>query len=374
MNTQVLALTKPLAENAVALSLADARPGQKVLILRIIAKGLLRRRLLDLGFVPGTEIEPILSGVSGNPRVYRVRNTSIALRKDDAELIQVSEATLEKENKSNFKLSACAKQSVCGSCPPQDLLANRKTAMVSEQFIVALAGNPNTGKSTVFNALTGLRQHVGNWTGKTVSRAEGHWAHEGYQFQLHDLPGTYSLLSTSTDEEIARDFILFGAPDCTLVVVDATSLERNLNLVFQILEITDRVIVCVNLMDEAKRKGLKIDLKALEQELGVPVVGTSARSGIGLEELKSKIVAVATRQINPQPVRISYDPKLQQAIDKLLPYVERAFPGIPNARWIAMRLIDGGDSRLRDEVVHGTLADAAGRTGEKSLVGALSPV
>ena len=126
-------------------------------------------------------------------------------------------------------------------------------------YVVALAGNPNTGKSTVFNRLTGLRQHTGNWPGKTVTRAEGGFSYGRDRLKLVDLPGTYSLLSASHDEEIARDFLLFARPDVTVVVVDPTCLERNLNLVLQILEITGRVVVCLNLMDEAGRKGISVD-------------------------------------------------------------------------------------------------------------------
>ena len=144
-------------------------------------------------------------------------------------------------------------------------------------FVVALAGNPNVGKSTVFNALTGLRQHTGNWPGKTVTRAEGGFHFGGRTYKLVDLPGTYSLLATSADEEVARDFLLFGRPDVTVVVVDASRLERNLNLVLQVLEITDRVVVCLNLMDEAHRRGLIVDGVTLSGELGVPVAATSAR-------------------------------------------------------------------------------------------------
>jgi len=161
-------------------------------------------------------------------------------------------------------------------------------------LLVALAGNPNTGKSTVFNALTGLRQHTGNWPGKTVARAEGVFAYEGQRVKVVDLPGTYSLQAGSTDEEVARDFILFGRPDVTVVVVDATRLERNLNLVLQILEITPRVVVCLNLMDEAKRHGVAVDPKALEDRLGVPVVPAVAREKEGIPELLRAIHNVAT--------------------------------------------------------------------------------
>jgi ferrous iron transport protein B len=145
--------------------------------------------------------------------------------------------------------------SECATCPVHNAanLLKLGVDMKDWDYVVALAGNPNTGKSTVFNALTGLRQHTGNWPGKTVTRAEGGFEFADHRFKLVDLPGTYSLLSTSLDEEIARDFILFGQPDVTVVVVDATRLERNLNLVIQVLEITDRAVICLNLMDEAHR-------------------------------------------------------------------------------------------------------------------------
>ena len=152
-------------------------------------------------------------------------------------------------------------------------------------WLVALAGNPNTGKSTVFNALTGLRQHTGNWPGKTVALAEGVFAYEGRRVKVVDLPGTYSLQAGSTDEEVARDFLLFGQPEVTVVVVDATRLERNLNLVLQILEITPRVVVCLNLMDEARRHGIALDPEALEASLGVPVVPVVARRKEGIHDL-----------------------------------------------------------------------------------------
>lgn len=153
----------------------------------------------------------------------------------------------------------------------------------ADDKIIAIAGNPNVGKSTVFNSLTGLNQHTGNWPGKTVSNAQGKYKYKDKNFILVDIPGTYSLMANSAEEEVARDFICFGNPDATVIITDATCLERNLNLVLQALEITSSVIVCVNLLDEAHKKKININLKELSNQLGVPVVGTSARSGKGLD-------------------------------------------------------------------------------------------
>lgn len=222
--------------------------------------------------------------------------------------------------------------------------------------VVALAGNPNTGKSTVFNALTGLRQHVGNWPGKTVARAEGGFEYGGSRFKLVDLPGTYSLLSASTDEEIARDFILFGRPDCTAIVVDATVLERNLNLILQVLEITDRAVVCLNLMDEARRKGIRIDHERLGADLGVPVVPAVARTGDGMPELIETIATVASGQVETQPHRIQAAGRVADAVDELAGLIQRTFPRLPNARWVAMRLLEG-DRRVERAIQRGELTE-----------------
>jgi len=230
-------------------------------------------------------------------------------------------------------------------------------------YVVALAGNPNTGKSSVFNAVTGLRQHTGNWPGKTVTRAEGGYRFNGRRYKLVDLPGTYSLLSAAQDEEIARNFILFGRPDCTIVVTDATCLERNLNLPLQVLEISDKVVICVNLMDEAKRKGIEIDTRSLARDLGVPVVATSARTGEGLRTLLSTVEEVVTAQVKTRPHRVMHNGAFQAAVSELVPLVEEAAPGIPNPRWVAMRLLDG-DLRVRQALLSGELADIAARQEE----------
>lgn len=241
------------------------------------------------------------------------------------------------------------KQTICNICAlnPHALvkpLGERKSPF---SYVVALAGNPNTGKSTIFNALTGLKQHTGNWTGKTVTRAEGGFSFNEKSYQLIDLPGTYSLLSTSEDEEIARNFILFEKPDVTLIIADATRLERNLNLVLQILEITDKAVLCVNLLDEAKRGGIEIDLRTLSRALGIPVVGTSARKREGLAELVASIEQVATQKVRYTPHRIKNLPQsVDTHIKKLQNLIQKAYPHLPNSRWVAMRLLEGDTAMI----------------------------
>jgi len=232
----------------------------------------------------------------------------------------------------------------CAACPAHnvDNLTRLGIEMDDWDYVVALAGNPNTGKSTVFNALTGLRQHTGNWPGKTVTRAEGGFASGDERYKLVDLPGTYSLLSSSYDEEIARDFILFGQPDVTVIVVDANRLERNLNLVLQILEITDRAVLCLNLMDEAKRHGIDVDARSLSRDLGIPVVATTARSSIGLDKLVEAIAEVASGKFICKPHRIgARESRVGKAVAKLAGEVRTLFPKLPNADWVALRLLDG---------------------------------
>ncbi len=235
----------------------------------------------------------------------------------------------------------------CETCPAHNRanLIRLGVELENFDFIVAMAGNPNTGKSTVFNNLTGLHQHTGNWPGKTVSRAEGGFSFNEKRYKVVDLPGTYSLLSTSADEEVARNFILFGQPDVTVIVVDATRLERNLNLVLQILELTDRAVLCVNLMDEAKRNNLEIDVRALSKELGIPVIPASARRRQGMNELLSAIEEVATGKFVCKPHRVkSRSGQLNHAIDKIAAKLAELFPNLPNVNWVAMRLLEGDDS------------------------------
>ena len=247
--------------------------------------------------------------------------------------------------------------SACDTCSHFNAEGLKKLGVNIDNFdfVIALAGNPNTGKSTVFNSLTGLRQHTGNWPGKTVTRAEGAFEYDSKKYKLVDLPGTYSLLSTSQDEEVARNFILFGKPDVTVIIVDASRLERNLNLVLQILEITDKAVLCLNLMDEAKRNNIKIDERSLARDLGIPVVATSARFNEGIPDLIQTISEVASGKIICKPHRIKNVPEnILKAVNKLGTEILKQFPKIPNSRWIAFRLLEG-DSRIINALKEGEI-------------------
>jgi len=229
------------------------------------------------------------------------------------------------------------------------IINNSNLSKSTSEKIIAVAGNPNVGKSTLFNALTGLNQHTGNWTGKTVSSAKGTYHYQNVDFTLVDIPGTYSLMSNSPEEEIARDFICFGNADATLIVADATSLERNLPLILQILEITPKAIVCINLLDEARKKKISIDISELSLILGVPVVGTTARSKEGLKELIDDIYSIAVDNKKTFTPKIDYGEEIEHALSILEPTVSKLVENKLNSRWLSIKLLDF-DSKLNQSI------------------------
>ncbi len=263
--------------------------------------------------------------------------------------------------------------------------AGLRPQAADQQRVIALAGNPNVGKSTLFNSLTGLRQHTGNWPGKTVAVAQGSCRWKGKDYTLVDLPGTYSLLAHSAEEEVARDFLCFGGARGAVVVCDATCLERNLNLVLQTLELEPRTVVCVNLLDEAARKHIKVDLAALSVYLGVPVVGCSAGREEGLEELLDALDRLLEEESSPSPRLVRYPPAVEFAAAALRPLLESRLHGRLPARWTALRLLEGDPTlpsvlarqtgwdpetdrelqgalaRAREQLAHSALEDLSGQ-------------
>ncbi|MBQ8869034.1 MAG: ferrous iron transport protein B [Oscillospiraceae bacterium] len=208
-----------------------------------------------------------------------------------------------------------------------------------DQKVIAIAGNPNVGKSTLFNALTGMNQHTGNWPGKTVANAQGYLETEKNSYLLVDIPGTYSLMAHSAEEEVARNFICFGKPDAVVVVCDATCLERNMNLVLQTMEICQNIIVCVNLIDEAKRKGIFVDIEKLQNNLGVPVVATVARKKKTLRALTDALDSLMENGAKPHKTAVIYPEIIENAVSELEPLVEQKTAAI-NPRWLSLRLLD----------------------------------
>ena len=221
--------------------------------------------------------------------------------------------------------------------------------MEEKGLLIALAGNPNVGKSTVFNALTGAHQHTGNWAGKTVACAEGSYTFAEKKYTLADIPGTYSLRSGSAEEQTARDFICFGGADAAVVVCDASCLERNLSLALQVMAMIPRTVVCVNLIDEAAGKGISVDTSRLSELLGVPVTAAAARSGVGLAQLREAVREV-TESEEPSPVQVKLPGELGKAAGALAEQMSG------RARYAAaLRLMEGDRSFLAEAEKHGAV-------------------
>ncbi len=244
--------------------------------------------------------------------------------------------------------------------------------------VIALAGNPNVGKSTVFNALTGMNQHTGNWTGKTVQNAQGKCERDGNSYIMVDIPGTYSLLAHSAEETVARDFICFGSPDAVIVVCDASCLERNLNLVLQTIEITEHVLVCVNLMDEAKKKKISVDIQKLSRLLGVPVCGAAARSGKGIEEMMKRLPEAVAAKRSEKPC-VTYSEEIEQAAEVVEKALKKKLDGKLSPRFAALKLLEGDEQLINsiseyigfditaDEQVSKALSEASGFLSERGV-------
>lgn len=222
--------------------------------------------------------------------------------------------------------------------------------LTPQDKVIAIAGNPNVGKSTLFNNLTGMNQHTGNWPGKTVTNAQGYCKTKKHNYVLVDIPGTYSLMAHSAEEEVARNFICFGKSDGVVVVCDATCLERNLNLVLQTMEISSRVLVCINLLDEAGRKNITINLEQLSERLGVPVVGTVARSRKSLTHFLDELDTLTDSPGPSVSYQVKYSPLIESAIAMAEPAIAHKVEDRISSRWLTLKLLEGDPSLMKELV------------------------
>jgi len=339
-------------------------------------RGAVKRRLIDMGLTPGTTVKLVKMAPFGDPMELQLRGYELSLRREDAAQIQVRAAAVanpgrETVSESAYHLGAachgdctrCAMRGGAGCSHPGDLEAMHRAHRHEQEhhpstydprshdqrpWTVALVGNPNCGKTTLFNALTGSNQYVGNWPGVTVEKKEGEARLGELRFTVVDLPGIYSLSPYSMEELVARRFILEERPDAIIDIVDATNLERNLYLTMQLLELERPVVLAVNFMDEVEKKGDQIDCGKLSAQLGVPVVPISARDGVNID----KLVQEAHRQMHtgltlePDDLYDDFTHAIHHRIGELIH--DRAYAkGIP-AHWAAIKLLGGDDEVARD--------------------------
>jgi ferrous iron transport protein B len=300
------------------MQLVELEPGKKAIIQRLDGGRTILSRLAALGFTPGAAVTVIRNNDHG-PLLVTLRGSRVALGRGEAAHIFVSpteKAKLVEEN-APHKLS------------------------------IALAGQPNVGKSSVFNLLSGLNQHVGNWTGKTVEYKVGAFRYKGTDYSIVDLPGTYSLTASSDEERIARDYIIQEHPDMVIVVVNAATLERSLYLVAELLLLPAPILVALNMVDVAEQEGIQVEPKVLEAALGVPVVPMVASKGVGLEELEEAIHRLSNHEISYQPKRPSILPAHQSVLDQLITFIKLYVPSTYPEEWIALKLLEGDEELTR---------------------------
>lgn len=302
------------------MQLIKLEPGKKAIIRRLDGGRTILSRLAVLGFTPGAAVTMIRNSDHG-PLLVSLRGSRVALGHGEAAHIFVSQSDKGKSPDSS-------------SIDPPAL-------------IIALAGQPNVGKSSVFNLLTGLNQHVGNWTGKTVECKTGTYTYKGSDFSVVDLPGTYSLTASSEEEQIARDFIIQEHPDLVIVVVNAATLERSLYLVAELLLLPAPIIVLLNMVDVAEKEGIQVEHKVLEAALGVPVVPMIAPKGVGLLELEEAVLRLSNGEISYQPKRPSILPAHQAVLDQLKSYIQNYVPPIYPEEWVALKLLEGDEELTR---------------------------
>ena len=301
------------------MKLSELKTGERGVVVRVSGHGSFRKRILELGFIKGNVVKVILNAPLKDPIEYEIIGYKISLRREEADMIEVIS---ESEAKESLGKPATSATVIAESCDEAEILSQRMKDLAEQRrhvIRVALVGNPNCGKTSLFNIASGSHEHVGNYSGVTVDAKEGNFEYGGYKFVIVDLPGTYSISGFSPEELYVRKNLVEETPDIIINVVDSSNLERNLYLTTQIIDMNLRVIMALNMYDELKAKGDELDIRTLGQLLGMPLVPTVSKTGEGIHELFDKVIELYE---NPDPqiarhIHINHGIELEQSIDRV---------------------------------------------------------
>ena len=326
------------------MKLSDLKTGEQGVIVKVNGHGSFRKRLIEMGFISGKKVTVVLNAPLRDPIEYEILGYKLSLRRSEADQIEVIG---EKEAKEVMKQDH-AFDTIYADDSDDDWSLNKMMAKLAEErghvIRVALVGNPNCGKTSLFNIASGSHEHVGNYSGVTVDAKEGRFEYKGYKFVLVDLPGTYSLSAYSPEELYVRKNLIENVPDVVINVVDASNIERNLYLTAQVIDMNLRVVMALNMYDELKDKGDELDIKQLGYLLGMPICPTVSRDGTGIHELFDTVIKIYT-QSDPKLARhihINHGVELEKSIDriKLLLQENKSLRDKYSTRYLAIKYLE----------------------------------
>lgn len=333
--------------------LSELKIGEKAIIVKIKGYGAFRKRIMEMGFIKGSEVEVVLNAPLKDPIKYRIMNFEVSLRKKDAENIEVvslqeAEYELKKENYNNPNIENKRFKTDTTNGEEKIInLAEKKSKIIN----VALVGNPNCGKTSIFNIAANAHEHVGNYSGVTVDEKKGEFEYKGYTFLLTDLPGTYSLSAYSPEELYVRQHITQKKPDVILNVLDSSNIERNLYLTMQLIDMDLKLVLALNMFDELKKNGDDLDYNQLGKLLGCPCLPTSARTGKGVKELFAKIIEVyEDRDTLSHHIHVNHGEEIEKQIKLLRTSIrEHGYTSEMSSRFFAIKLLEN-DAQMEQEV------------------------
>ena len=324
--------------------LSELQTGERAVVVRVSGHGAFRKRIIEMGFIKGVTVEAVLNAPLKDPIKYRIMNFEVSLRRNDARKVEVvSESEAEKEivHHDDYRPLEAP------DCDAMHHIAEERSKTIN----VALVGNPNCGKTSIFNIAAHAHERVGNYSGVTVAEKVGTFTHGGYTFNLVDLPGTYSLSAYSPEELYVRKHIIEKSPDIILNVVDGSNLERNLYLTTQLIDMDITMVMALNMYDELQRSGDRLDIEQLSTLLGMPIVPTTGRSGDGIDRLFDKIIEVYEgRDTKTRHIHVNHGKVLGDCIARLRTELyEHGFSDTLSTRFLSIKLLEN-DRQLEQYV------------------------